>query len=81
MKDYLFCNIKNCNYKIGVDINATVEECERAIKNFKQHMKMEHSLDELVEHLFNLIMIMRGESMCFQASPNFSACVAGDNKP
>ena len=42
-------------------MNASSEEYEKAITQFKAHLK-KHSLDDLADYLFELIMAIREET-------------------
>lgn len=65
MKDYLFCHIGDCSFKIGVELTANLDDCEKAIEDYKKHLKT-HTLDEVVDALFNSIMMLRGDSLCWK---------------
>lgn len=58
MKDYLFCRIGNCTFKVGVALDASEAECEEVINKFKRHLRS-HKLDDLVDAYFNLMMMLR----------------------
>lgn len=56
MKYFLYCPIKDCTFSLGIEYSASEAECCEVTNKIKSHIRTVHSLDEIVDSLFMLLM-------------------------
>lgn len=58
MKDYLFCPIQECGFRLGVGFNAKAEAIEKAIDAFNAHLET-HSIKELAKVAVDYVFLLK----------------------
>lgn len=56
MKYFLYCPVKDCTFSLGIEYTASEAECCEVTNKIKSHIKVKHTLDEIVDSLFMLLM-------------------------